>query len=117
LVCEPCTSNNASSVVGVAVAFGFVVLAAAGLCAYIWSHRRVECPYCDLKVTRRGLKGHLAGCAEHLKGWAPVITDRVRIVREPVIVPAAAEDHEDEVARPEAVSLVSVQPRGNGQQN
>ncbi len=59
----------------------------------------------------------MAGCAEHLKGWAPVITDRVRIVREPVIVPAAAEDHEDEVARPEAVSLVSVQPRGNGQQN
>jgi hypothetical protein len=107
--CSPCTSNDSSTVVGIAVAFGFVVAAAGGLCAYIMTHRRVECPYCDIVVTRRGLKKHLEGCSEHLKAWAPVVVDRVRIVREPVVVPV--EDREDEVARPEGVALVTTAVR------
>jgi hypothetical protein len=107
--CATCPSNNSAATVGVAVAFGFVVAAAAGLCAYIWKNRWGECPYCDLKVSKRGLKGHLAGCSEHLKGWAPVITDRVRIVREPVVVPVG--EREDEVARPESVAFVGAAVR------
>lgn len=52
------------------------------------------------------MKAHLRDCKEHLMHYAPITIDCVQIVRESIEVRTRG-DAEDEVARPEGVSLVS----------